>query len=629
MQFQFNAAVYADSPGVYLMKDDRGTIIYVGKAKSLKKRLSSYFQDLSTRGNINVHKIRALVDAIREIDTISTNTEREALLLENELIKLHMPVFNSRLKDDKSFPFIMITCEEPFPRVQVIRGIHLYSPKNMFFGPYTDKGGIIKILRLLRKVFPYCACTREIPKKQGKPCLYHHMGLCPAPCASQGNEEFHSAYRATIKNIILFLRGNYKELLGRLQDDMSIASKAMDFERAAVMRDKIAALDKMFKPQSVISPDYPDLDTITLAKNEDELIIIIMEIRESRLIGKIPFIYDNNASPDEEILGSFIAGYYHPDKVSFPGVIVLNKPVDNLELARDLLAKNSAGKITQVIHAGDDPKYADLLDIGRKNAFFLLHKRKLNRELASFDHQDALQELASKLDMERVPSIVEGYDISNIQGKFATGSKVCFKDGKPFKNEYRRFRIQSAATPDDFRMMAELVSRRFARVVEGRDVTPDLVIIDGGKGQLNAALEQLNKLGLDHLSIIGLAKREEEIFVPGENDPIILSKDSTALLFLQKVRDESHRFALKYHHQLKSRELEALDDALKEIDGIGEKRATMLRVHFKTMDAIKAATLEELEVIVKSRKIARALFEYLHGAIDPVEMNNKENKMYE
>jgi excinuclease ABC subunit C len=617
--FTYNAAVYADSPGVYLMKDDRGQVIYVGKAKSLRKRLSSYFQDLSARGNINVGKIRALVESIRDIDTISTNTEREALLLENELIKLHQPVFNSRLKDDKSFPYVMITCEEPYPRVQVIRGVHLFSPKNLFFGPYTDKGSVIKILRVLRKIFPYCTCSNEISKKKSKPCLYHHMNLCPAPCAHPGDGDFRRNYIANIKNIVLFLRGNYTELLDRLKREMDAASKAMDFERAAAMRDKIAALDKMFKPQSVISPEYPDLDTVTLAKNDDELIIIVMEIREGRLIGKIPFIYTNNASPDDEVLGSFIAGYYNADKASFPGIVVLNKPVDDRDLARDVLARNSSGKIQDVIitdgagsATGEDKAYANLIDIGRKNAFFLLHKRQLNRELASFDHQDALQELARELTLERVPSIVEGYDISNIQGKFATGSKVSFKDGKPFKNEYRRFRIQSAATPDDFRMMAELVSRRFARVVEGRDPAPDLVIIDGGKGQLSAALEQLGKLGLDHLSIIGLAKREEEIYVPDEADPIILPKDSKALLFLQKVRDESHRFALKYHHKLASKQIDALDDALKQIDGIGEKRAITLRNHFKTLEAIKGASLEELEVIVRSRKAATAVHEHFH-----------------
>ncbi len=618
--FTYNAAVYADSPGVYLMKDDRGQVIYVGKAKSLRKRLSSYFQDLSARGNINVGKIRALVESIRDIDTISTNTEREALLLEDELIKLHQPVYNSRQKDDKSFPYVMITCEESYPRVQVIRGVHLFSPKNLFFGPYTDKGSVIKILRVLRKIFPYCTCSSEISEKKCRPCLYLHMNLCPAPCTHPGDDEFRRSYLASIKSIVLFLRGNYRELLDRLKREMDAASKAMDFERAAAMRDKIAALDKMFRPQSVISPDYPDLDTLTLAKNDDELIIIVMEIREGRLISKIPFIYANNASPDEEVLGSFITGYYNADKSSFPGIVVLNKPVDNLDLVRDVLTRNSGGKIQDVIIAvgegapiGKDGGYANLIDIGRKNAFFLLHKRQLNRELASFDHQDALQELAKELDLERVPSVVEGYDISNIQGKFATGSKVSFKDGKPFKNEYRRFRIQSAATPDDFRMMAELVSRRFARVVEGRDAAPDLVIIDGGKGQLGAAMEQLGKLGLDHLSIIGLAKREEEIYVPDEANPIILPKDSKALLFLQKVRDESHRFALKYHHKLVSKQIDALDNALKEIDGIGEKRAITLRNHFKTLEGIKGASLEELEVIVRSRKAATAVHEHFHG----------------
>jgi len=612
MQFKFNSALYADSPGVYLMKDDLGKVIYVGKAKSLKKRLASYFQDLSSRGNINVEKIKALVASIRDIETISVNTEREALLLENELIKLHQPLYNSRLKDDKSFPFIMITCEEPFPRVQVIRGVELYSPKNMFFGPYTDKWSIVQILKVLRKIFPYCTCSHEISKKKCKPCLYYHLGQCLAPCAFQFDEEFREKYLANIKNIILFLRGNYTELLGRMQNDMSIFSKAMDFEKAAAVRDKIAALEKMFRPQSVVSPGYADTDIITVARNDDELIILVMEIRDRRLIGKIPFIYDitSNINSDEEVLGNFLVGYYNLDKILFPVGVLLNKPVEDIDIMREVLARNSNGKIQHVNVAGDDPNNQDLVDIGRKNAFYLLHKRKLNRELATFDHQDALQQLADELGLDHAPSVVEGYDISNIQGKFATGSKVSFKDGKPYKSEYRRFRIQSKSTPDDFRMMAELVYRRFTRVVEGRDKAPDLIIIDGGIGQLNAALEQLALLGLEDIPAIGLAKKQEEIYMPGESEPIVLPKDSKSLLFLQKVRDESHRFALKYHHDLKSRELDEVEDVLGEIEGIGKQRAVALRTHFKTLDAIKAATVEELAVILKSKKAAVAVHDH-------------------
>nr|MDO8114235.1 excinuclease ABC subunit UvrC [Candidatus Sigynarchaeota archaeon] len=613
MQFQFNAALYPDSSGVYLMKDDLGKVIYVGKAKSLKKRLSSYFQDLSSRGNINVDKIKALVGSIRDIETISTNNEREAVLLENELIKLHQPQYNSRLKDDKSFPFVMITCEEPCPRIQIIRGVHLYSPKNLFFGPYTDKGSVVQILKVLRKIFPYCTCSSEIPKKKRKPCLYYHMGQCLAPCSGMDDADIVKNYRANIKNIILFLRGNYKELLGRLQTEMNDASKAMDFERAAAVRDKITALDKMFRPQSVISFDYPDMDTITLAKNDDELIIVVMEIRDGRLIGKIPFVFDitSNINPDEELLGNFLMGYYNTDKTAFPARVILNKPVDDLDLVTELLAKNSKGKIESVIVAEKDDQYQSLVDIGRKNAFFLLHKRKLNRDLATFDHQDALQQLAEDLDLVHAPAVVEGYDISNIQGKFASGSKVCFKDGKPHKSEYRRFRIKSSDTPDDVRMIAEVIQRRFSRVVEGRDKAPDLIIIDGGRGQLNAALKQLTSLGLDHLSIIGLAKKEEEIYMPGRDEPIVLQKDSKSLQILQQVRDESHRFAQKYHHELKAKEIDELDDALRKIDGIGDNRAVQLRKHFKTLDAIKAATLEELEVILKSKKAAKAVHDCL------------------
>lgn len=607
--FQFNPQLFPDNPGVYLMKDGQGKIVYVGKAKSLRKRLSQYFQGLDSR-----EKVKYLVETVQDIETIPTNTEPDALLLENELIKLHQPQFNTLLKDDKSFPFIMITCEDFYPRVQIIRGVEQYSPKNLFFGPYTDKGSVVQILKAIRPIFPYCSHTSPLPDKKCRPCLYYHMNQCPAPCRFPGDEEFQATYRSTIKNLVLFIRGNYSEIKARLQAEMDEQSVAQNYERAAVVRDRLVALGKMFRPQSVINVDYGNMDVITQAKNDDEMLVMVLEVRDGRLIGKIPFIYDikTTITPDEELLGNFLVSYYNKDKQFFPDQIVLNKPVDDLESVQTAIATNSKGQIKATILAGKDSSYASLLDIGRKNAFYLLHKRKLNRDLATFDHQDALKDLAGVLNLDRIPVVVEGYDISNIQGKFATASKVCFKDGKPLKSGYRHFRIKSGDTPDDFRMMNEVISRRFAKVANGEEDPPDLVIIDGGRGQLNTALDAIHSLSLD-IPMIGLAKREEEIYSPDLDEPISLPKDTKALQFLQSVRDESHRFALKYHHQVKAREVDELVNALGEIEGIGKTRADMLRVAFKTLDAVKDAELNELEAVLRSKKVAKAVHEHFHG----------------
>lgn len=613
MPYTFTSSAFPDSPGVYLMKAEHGEVLYVGKAKSLRKRVSSYFQDAGGHHGGRGEKIRALVAAIGDIETISTNTEREALLLENELIKTHLPPFNVRMKDDKSFPYIMITMEETFPRVEVIRGVHLYPKTNLFFGPYTDKRSVVRILKLLRTIFPFCSCKRCV-KHAGRPCLYHHMGQCLAPCAGGDDPAFKARYMANINHVVLFLRGEHARLTGQLQASMEASAKAMAYEQAASFRDKIAALGKMFRPQSVFSIEWKDMDVIATSKNEDEMVILVMEIRDGRLIGKIPFIYDiqNAVNEDDDVIEHFMVEYYHEHKAHFPSAILVSGTGNaSLGAMESILEKRSRGAIQRVLAPGGDGHLHDLDTIARKNAFFLLHKRKVNRDLASFDHVEALQELAAAIGLVSPPSVVEGYDISNIQGKFATGSKVCFKDGIPHKSGYRRFRIKSGDTPDDFRMMAEIVGRRFSKVADGREEPPDLIVVDGGQGQLNAARGQLERLGLEHLSIIGLAKREEEIFLPGNPTPLLLDRDSKALLLLQRVRDESHRFAVKYHRQLAERQVDELDDILRSIPSIGEKRAVALRKAFKTLDAIQAASIEELQVVVGSRRAATAIHEHL------------------
>ncbi|MHA1371157.1 MAG: GIY-YIG nuclease family protein, partial [Promethearchaeota archaeon] len=309
---EYKSNLYPDAPGVYLMKDRAGKVIYVGKAKSLRRRIGQYFQDLSGRFNMNVEKIRALTSSVCCVDVIRTNNEREALLLENELIKLYQPRYNTRLKDDKSFPYIMITCEDRFPRVVVIRGVHLYSKRNLFFGPYIDKGSVVRTLKMIRNIFPYCSCYKKISNKPRKPCLYYHLGLCLAPCAWPDDDKLRERYLENIKNVIFFLRGNYQELLERLEQDMNNAKERLDYEYAAVIRDEIKALKRVFKPQSVIFKDRENVDIISLARDGFELVYVVINVRNGRLIGKVPYIYDirENISSMVDVFLNFSVSYY-------------------------------------------------------------------------------------------------------------------------------------------------------------------------------------------------------------------------------------------------------------------------------------------------------------------------------
>ncbi|MHA1682894.1 MAG: excinuclease ABC subunit UvrC [Promethearchaeota archaeon] len=614
--YVFNSDRFPDSSGVYLMKGATGKVLYVGKAKSLRKRIGQYFQDRSSRQNTRDEKIGRMVDQIQDIEVISTVNEREALLLENELIKRHQTPFNTRMRDDKTFPYIMITMEEEFPRIKIIRGVDLYPEKNLFFGPYVDKKAVRKTLKLIRELFPYCTCKRQLPRSKKRSCLYYHLKLCPGPCIHRDEAGFKEKYAENIQNIILFLRGKHVELIEYLKGAMEAAADDMDYERAARMRDRFQAMEKIFDPQAVFSIDYKDMDAIALAENEEELAIVVLEIRDSRLIGKVPFVFDLENTVDDEgtMLATFLLNRYDKGRTYYPDeILVTTHPRDFKEIKK-ILVENSKEKIKDLRIIDDaDEKLVHLAKMGRKNAFLILHNRKLNRDLARFDHVDALEDLARDLGLENIPIVIEGYDVSNLQGKHATGSKVCFKNGRPFKNGYRRYKIQSKSTPDDYAMMAEIITRRFNRVIEGRDQLPGLVIIDGGKGQLNAALHALTDLGITNANIIGLAKKEEEIFFPGEKEPLKLPRESKSLLLMRAVRDESHRFAVKYHHHLRNKSINEVEAELQLVPSIGRTRSAILKKYFKTLKAIKNATIDELALVLKSEKTANAVYRHFHG----------------
>ncbi|MFX0100100.1 MAG: excinuclease ABC subunit UvrC, partial [Candidatus Hodarchaeota archaeon] len=481
---------------------------------------------------------------------------------------------------------------------------------------YIDKGAVASTLKMVRNIFPYCSCESRVPVKKRKACLYYHLKQCPAPCANQDDDEaFRGEYLDNIKNIVLFLRGSYRDLMKRLEVDMEVAKENMEYEKAAVIRDKIFALEKTFKPQSVIFTNHDEIDIIVFSKNEDELIILVMEIRDGRLTGKIPFIFDleRQVEPDDDILGKFLIQRYNGSNMHPPSKIILEKQLKDMSLLQSIIQKETRNAVKSIVVPGGDSQYESLFKMGKKNILHLLYKRKLNRDIASFDQVEALKELVQILHLKGIPVIIEAYDISNIQGKFPAGSKVCFKDGKPYKKEYRRYKIQSGEEPDDYKMMAEVISRRAKRIVEGRDNAPDLILIDGGKGQLNAALDALKEQELTGIPMLGLAKQEEEIFRPGEKESLRLDDDSKALMLLKRIRDESHRFAIKYHKQLRQKGMiDELEEILRGIDNIGKKRAILLKKEFKTIDGIRKASIDELEGILKSKKAANALYDHFH-----------------
>jgi len=605
-----------DQPGVYIMKDEMGEIIYIGKAVSLKNRVRQYFQ--SSRNHSP--KVRAMVARIKDFEYILTDSELEALILECNLIKKHRPRYNVLLKDDKHYPYIEITTEEDYPRILITRKIK--KDKNRYYGPFTNPRAVRETIGLIKKIFPIRSCNKNLDniKKGDRPCLYYHINQCQGPCMGDVDKK---DYQNMIKEVCKFLDGKYEDLLYELKKKMEEAAEKLQFEKAALFRDKIAAVEQIMEKQKVLSTDMADQDVIAVGQRDENSIVQIFFIRSGKLIGTEQFVMDHVKDSDvSDILGSFIKQFYLT-AFYIPKEIILQESFDELPIIERWLSDKKGSRVyIRVPQKGEKRR---LVEMAIKNASEALanYEQKAKRE--NDRTLGAVEELAKYIKLECPPMRIEAFDISNIQGTDSVASMVVFEGGKPSLSDYRRFKIKGVEGPNDFASMAEVIERRFKRGIsernklesEGKDLNagkfskfPDLILIDGGKGQLNEALKVLDSLGLGYIPAIGLAKKYEEVYVRDQAEPIIIPRNSNALHLLQRIRDEAHRFAITYHRSL--RNMNRVHSVLEDIPLIGPKRRAALFKHFGSIEAIRKASLEELmQVEGMNRQAAENIQQYL------------------
>ena len=590
-----------DSPGVYIMKDGSGEVIYVGKASSLKNRVRSYFQPSTFL--TPARPIEQFIHRVADIEYIVTRNEVEALMLESNLIKRYQPKFNVRLKDDKRYPFIKVTISDPFPGIYVTRETTEEGVK--LFGPFVNTAVARQIIKELTRIFPIRTCDKKL-KPEGnrmRPCLNYHIRRCSAPCAGRISRE---EYEELVRSACLLLSGGKEKLIRELEREMREAAEALNFERAAKLRDRIEAVREMADHQSIISPSAEDEDVIGIAAEGDEACVQVLMVRDGKLVEREHFLLRGAQGAGlGEMISAFLKQYY-ADSPYIPGKIVLQERVEEPELLERLLEEWRGGKVSLVFPSKG--RLAKLVEIARRNAELLLRERR-ERTGGSASENPALLRLKSILNLPSTPRRINAFDISNIGPEYAVGAMVVFEDGEPSKSWYRRFRIKTVEGQDDFSMMREVVYRHFSHVREGEEPRPDLILIDGGKGQLNAALSALRELGFE-IPTIALAKGEEVIYTPGNPEPLKLDRSDPALRLLQRIRDEAHRFAVSYHRKLRSKPLSF--SMLDRIPGIGPKRKRALMRHFGSIERIKAASVEEIASVEgMNRRIAEEVKKFL------------------
>ncbi len=582
-------------PGVYLMRDQEGKILYIGKAKVLRNRVRSYWH--ASAGH--EPKTRKMVSQVEKIDWITTNSELEALLLENELIKQHKPRYNILLKDDKKYPYIKVSWNEPFPKVFFTRQMKRDGGK--YFGPFASAWAVRETLELLRKRFPYLTCNRTITGQDERACLYYHIKLCGGPCIGSQSQE---SYRATIQELMDFLDGKGSDVtLEEIRREMLEASEALEFERAAALRDQLVALEKIAERQNIISTTGGDQDVVAFARDAErgDACVQVFYIRGGKLIGREYVVLEGtDEEADEAIMTQFLQQFYD-EATNVPPEILLEQNVDESRIIEQWLRSKRGAEV--VLHVPQQGNEEQLIALAKANAVETLSALRAQWQSEANRQSDAVADLQEALNLAEPPVRIECYDISHVQGTNVVGSMVVFEQGVPKKSDYRKFKIKEDKN-DDFANMREVLYRRLsnwheAQAKPGGDKwgkLPHLIVIDGGKGQLAAAWEVVQEFHLqDVVPIIGLAKREEEIFMPGVREPIILDRGSTALHLLQRARDEAHRFAVTYHRQLRSKS--GLASSLDDIPGVGPKRRARLLKTFGSLDAIRAASLDDLAAI--------------------------------
>ncbi|MEJ0021573.1 MAG: excinuclease ABC subunit UvrC [Candidatus Doudnabacteria bacterium] len=567
-------------PGVYIFKDTHGLVLYVGKAVRLKNRVSSYFKKGTDDGR--GPRIQLMISQIKDLDFTVTDNELESLILENNFIKQLKPKYNVMLRDDKNYIFLKINLKDEIPTIDYDRKP---TDKNArYFGPYTSSMAIKDTLRLVRKIFPYCANS----KVSSKPCFYYHIGKCPGVCFGKISlEEYRENY---IKKIIKFLEGRQNEILSQLKIQMRGYARSRMFEKAAKVRDQIFALNRVLERQKLVYPAKIDQDIFSLYQDGVASVNLFV-IREGKLIQKENFILENTKQlPAKEILEQFLPKYYL-DASNLPKEILLPVKINETELQPAFTAR----RFPKILVPSRGPKER-LIKLGAENARQYLESTSDKKLLEEARLLSSLKELQRVLDLPELPARIEAYDISNIQGTNPVGSMIVFDFGKRKKDDYRKFKINKKQTPDDFAMMREMLERRF----KNEWPKPNLILIDGGKGQLNAALSVLHDPNYKlQIPIIGLAKRLEEIFLPGRKNPIVLPNNSIALFLLQRIRDEAHRFAVRYHRHLRSRG--SLSSVLDEISGIGPAKKKKLLQKFGSAGHVRQASITDIAVVVGTK----------------------------
>jgi excinuclease ABC subunit C len=605
---QGTLATLPTKPGCYLMKNADGKIIYVGKAISLKNRVRSYFHSDSSHDA----KTRRLVREIANIEWIVVGSELEALILEMNLIKKHRPKYNIRLKDDKRYPYIKVHWNEPFPKVTVTR--QMAEDGARYFGPYTSAWAVYQTLDVLRKIFPYLTCDREITGMDKRACLYFDIKLCTAPCIGAASQ---AQYRQMISDLMDFLSGHSEGIISRLEQDMLKASEEMRFEKAAAVRDQLKAIQSIVERQRIVfATDYLDSDVLAMARSDGEACVQIFFIRGGKLIGREYFILEGTEdAADTEVMEQFITQFY-TEAANIPQQVMLPKEIEEAQIISQWLRSKRGGeKVEFFVPKDGQPR--ELVQMATENATETLTALRAQWQADTHKQEQALAELQQALKLPEPPNRIECYDISNTQGTAIVGAMVVFTQGVPDKKLYRKFNIESViGAPDDFASMEEMLMRRFRRWRAAQDASsplstnqpgskpdasfsflPDLIIIDGGKGQLGRAVQVLEKFELmDKVPVVGLAKREEEIFFPHKSESLLLPRHSQGLYLVQRIRDEAHRYGITAHR--KKRQKIGMASQLDSIPGIGPTRRKALLKHFGSMDKIREASIEDLRVVV-------------------------------
>lgn len=594
------------SPGVYKMFNDAGEVIYVGKAISLKNRVRQYFQS----GKNHPPKVAAMVRHVADFETIQVTNETEALSLESNLIKQFKPKYNILLKDDKHFPYVRIDLRQDFPRVEIVRRVKRDGAR--YLGPYLSAILLRDSMNVVREHFPIRHCKKDLKKamaRRERPCLMYHVGKCCAPCSGIVTRE---EYHAMLEEIIAFLSGDTNEVLRRLTVQMNEAAEALEFERAAYLRDRIHAIESLRDKQVVIGTNHAMSDVFAVGRLGDDVLVFALFVRDGKVIGTERFCMD--ASPEEqdaEIMSAFLTQYYGESDIIPPEILVHTAPVGMEDIAF-WLSQQAGRKVHLHLPLRGDK--AQLAQLCYRNCIDALEKDAALQKRAWERGEGALVQLTGILGLETVPERMECFDNSHIQGRETVSSMVVFTDGQPDKKAYRRFRIRAEAGGDDLIAMREVLTRRFARAKNGDpgfDRLPDLLVIDGGPTQLGVALDVLGELGLSFVPTIGLAEQHELIYVPGQDAPLELPRASAALHLLERIRDEAHRFAITYHRSL--RQKAALFSVLDGIDGVGEKRKRALFDAFTTLDAIRNASVDSLSAVPgMTRSSAEAVYRYFH-----------------